>query len=174
MSDKTSKPDPNPATQVQVGGDVGGDVVLGNKTHTQTAGGDIVGGDKISNAEQPSLGHAFAEVYQRIATAAEDPNVDKAEIQETVKKIEGEVKKGEQANANKVERWLLTLGTMSEDIFAVTAATLTNPVLGVAKAIQLIAQKAKAEHAKREQAKAPAKEPPKTTKGEITAADISE
>ena len=58
--------------------------------------------------------------------------------------------KGEAANPDKVERLLLTLGGMADDIFQVTAATLTNPVLGLAKTIQLIAQKAKEEKKKRD------------------------
>ncbi len=56
---------------------------------------------------------------------------------------------GEAANPPKVERLLLTLGGMADDIFQVTAACLANPALGVATTIRLIAQKAQAERAKR-------------------------
>jgi hypothetical protein len=38
---------------------------------------------------------------------------------------------------------------MADDIFQVVVATLANPALGVAKTIQLIAQRAKEEQAKR-------------------------
>ncbi len=42
----------------------------------------------------------------------------------------------------------MNIGAMSDDIFQVTVATLANPVLGVVKTLQLIAQKAKEEKAK--------------------------
>ena len=70
---------------------------------------------------------------------------EKQELKDTVKKIEEEVKKGEEAKPEKVERWLKFVAGMSNDILQVTAATLTNPVAGVAKAVQLIAQKAQQE-----------------------------
>ena len=39
---------------------------------------------------------------------------------------------------------------LTDDIFQVTVATLANPVLGLAKTVQLIAKKAKAEKATRD------------------------
>jgi hypothetical protein len=131
---------------------VGGDYVGGNKTVTQTAGGDIVGRDKITTGGDPStaatLAEAFARIDSLIAARAEDPAVEKAEIKETVGRIAAETEKGEAASPPKLERLLLTLGGMADDIFKVTAACLTNPALGVATTIRLIAQKAQAERAK--------------------------
>ena len=137
-----------------VHGSVGGDLVSGNKTVTQTAGGDIVGGDKIVNAHAPSeqLAEAFRAIHQKIEARPPDPKVDKDEIEDTVKRIETETRKGAEANPDRLERWLLTLGGMADDIFQVVIATLSNPALGVAKTIQLIAQKAKAERAKQDAA----------------------
>lgn len=117
-------------------------------------GGDVVGGDKItttSGAEagaQVELTKQFQQIQKQIETLPGKDDVDKEELKETVKKIEAETKKGEQAKPERVERWLMNLGAMSDDIFQVTAATLTNPVLGVVRALQLIAQKAKEEKAK--------------------------
>ena len=45
---------------------------------------------------------------------------------------------------NKVERWLKFLADMAPDILEVTAATLANPIAGVATAIRKIAEKAQA------------------------------
>ena len=148
------KPASRPGLQTSqvVKGNVSGDVVGGNKTVTQKAGGDIVGGDKIVShtVQVEPLAEAFRAIHQQIEARPPDPNVDKEEIVETVKRLETETRKGEQANTDRIERWLLTLGGMADDIFQVVAATLTNPALGIAKTIQLIAQKAKAERAKAE------------------------
>ncbi len=126
----------------------GGVSITGGKV---TVGGDIVGRDKITTdsygldaSALAELTKQFAQIYQKIDARPQDPNADKAEIKDTVQKIEQEVKKGEQANPAKVERWLKFLAGMSDDIFQVVASTLSNPIAGVAKAIQLIAQKAKA------------------------------
>ncbi len=111
--------------------------------------GDIVGRDKVTITYGTDAGQMaelikhFEQIYHKIDAQPVRPDVDKSEIKDTVKKIEDEVKKGEEANPNKVERWLKFLAEMSDDIFQVTAMTLANPVVGVAKAVQLIAKKAK-------------------------------
>lgn len=153
-----------------VGGNVttsGGDFVGRDKiTHGDEVHGDKVGGDKITAGDVSGTGIAigrgaqasvtqglggdelarlFAAVYQQIEARPEAPDVDKEELTDTVQKIQAEVAKGEQANANKVERWLKTLAMMADDIFEVTVACLTNPVVGVATVIRKIADKAKAE-----------------------------
>lgn len=125
---------------VNVGGNVAGRDQNITTTTTNTTG--------ISGSDLAKLLEQFQQINKRIEAQPENPNVDKDEVKETVAKIQEEVKKGEEANTNKVERWLMNLGAMSDDIFQVTAATLANPALGVAKAIQLIAAKAKEEKAK--------------------------
>lgn len=117
-----------------------------------TVGQDIVGGDKIithggSAGEITDLQELFALIRQKIDTRPEDPNVDKDELRDIIEKTEQEVKKGDKANRVKVERWLGFLAEMAEDIFEVTVAALVSPAAGVAKTIQLIAQKAKEERA---------------------------
>ncbi|MEJ2265389.1 MAG: hypothetical protein P8X95_18240 [Anaerolineales bacterium] len=129
--------------------------------------GDKVGGDKItvgdiSGSTGVAIGRGaqatvtqglggediarlFAEIYQQIEARPEDPDVDKEELTETVQKVQEEAAKGEEANPNKVERWLRFLGSMAPDILDVTVACLTNPVAGVATAIRKIAEKAQAE-----------------------------
>lgn len=137
-------------TSQVVKGNVGGDVVGRDKTVTQKAGGDIVGGDKITTqvTQTPPLDEAFRAIWQKIETRPEDPAVEKEEIQDTVKRIEVETRKGDAANPDRLERLLLTLGGMADDIFQVVAATLTSPALGIAKVVQLVAKKAKEEQAK--------------------------
>lgn len=143
---------------VMVGGSVGGSVVTGgqnrvintggglyNEGTINTGGGDFVGRDKTTGITGADLAQMFKDIYSRIEARPADPNVDKAEVKETVQKIEQEVEKGEQANPSKVERWLKTLKGMAPDIGDVTIACLTNPAAGVAMVIKKIAEKAKAE-----------------------------
>jgi hypothetical protein len=142
-----------PAGGVQVGGNVGGDVVGGDKNETQNISGDYVGRDKITTTtvtqgltgdQAAKLLAAFAEIQHLIDARPADPNVEKGEIKRVVDEVKTEVQKGEAANPNKVERWLANLGAMAPDILKVTVATLANPAAGVATAIQLIAKKAQA------------------------------
>src|SRR6266487_3652171 len=109
--------------------------------------GDVVGRDKITSSgisakDLAELAKQFAQIQKQIDQRPDDPQVDKPEIKNLVENIENEVKKGDEANPGKVERWLRFLAEMSDDIFQVTAATLANPIAGVTKTIQLIAQKA--------------------------------
>jgi hypothetical protein len=148
------------------GGDfVGRDkVVHGDEVHGDKVGGDKVEGDKITVGDVSGTGIAigrgaqaavtqglggqdiatlFAAVYQQIETRPEDPDVDKAELTETVQKVEAEAAKGEEASPKRIERWLKYLGSMAPDVLDVTVACLTNPVAGVATVIRKIAEKAK-------------------------------
>ncbi len=111
--------------------------------------GDIVGRDKISSSQTgldqeglEKLLADFSRIKLQIEQRPEDQDVDKEELHELVENIEQEVVKGEAANPNKVERWLRFLAELADDVFQITAASLTHPVSGVAKAIQKIAQRA--------------------------------
>ncbi len=119
-----------------IGGSVAGrDLIGGNVTTTTITSG-------IDANALAQLVAAFKGIETKIDARPPDPNVDKAELKDTVKKVEEEVKKGEEANPTKVERWLKFLGDMAPDILQVTAATLANPVLGLSVAIKKIAEKA--------------------------------
>lgn len=130
-------------------GQSGGVQISGGKVRV---GGDIVGHDKITTTragvggeDLDALVKAFQAIREQIDARPQDPDVDKTELVETVERIEAEVVKGEEANPSKVERWLRTLAAMAEDIFEVVAATLSHPIAGVSKAVQLIAKKAREE-----------------------------
>ncbi len=118
-----------------------------------TVGGDVVGRDKITTTTTTTttgidatalveLLKAFKDINRQVDARKEDPSVDKDELKDTIKKVEEEVKKGEDANPTKVERWLKFIGDMAPDILQVTAATLANPVMGLSVAIKKIADKA--------------------------------
>jgi hypothetical protein len=121
---------------VNVGGSVvGRDAVTTTTTTTTTTTG-------IDAAGLAQLLQQFQQVQKKIDDLPESPDVDKDELKATVKKIEDEVKKGEEANPSKVERWIKFVAGMSKDIAQVTAAALVNPAAGVGTAIRLIAAKA--------------------------------
>jgi hypothetical protein len=144
------------ARGVMVGGNVGGHIITGSGNTVvgrdyvsdDKVGGDQVGRDRITGVTSTDLAQMFREIYQRIETRPPDPNVDREEITETVQKVEQEVKKGEEANVSKLERWLKTLKDMAPDITDATVACLTNPTAGVAMAVKKIAEKTKAEAGK--------------------------
>jgi hypothetical protein len=139
-----------------------GQVHVGGQQHY----GDEVGGDKIVSTVSGSTGVAvgrgseatvqqglmgediaklFATVYQHIQTRPEDPNVDKSELIELIRKVEQEAVKGEAANPTKLERWLKTVAYMAPDIWEVTVASLAHPLAGVATVIRKVVEKAQAE-----------------------------
>ncbi len=96
------------------------------------AGDDYVGGDTISvgavsgtgiaigrgaqahvqqggSGDQEAFARAFAQIYAASKARPEDPDVDKEEVTNMVKRIQQEAQQGEQANENKLTRWLRNL-----------------------------------------------------------------
>ena len=135
-------------------GQSGGVTISGSSVGGSVAGRDLVGGDVTTTTTITSgidatalaqLVAAFKGIETKIDARPPDPNVDKDELKNTVKKVEDEVKKGEEANSTKVERWLKFLGDMAPDILQVTAATLANPVMGLSLAVKKIAEKAESQ-----------------------------
>jgi hypothetical protein len=146
-----------------IGGDVNasGDFVGRDKTvHGDEVRGDKISGDKttmgnVSNATVAAgsgsqvtqgvsgaeLAALFDSIYKLIDARPDNPDVDKEELQETVKKIQTETSKGEEANPSKVGRWLKVLADVAPDILEVTVSSLINPVAGVASAIRSVAER---------------------------------
>ncbi|HYN87464.1 MAG TPA: caspase family protein [Ardenticatenaceae bacterium] len=147
---------------------VGGDFVGRDKiTYGDEVRGNKVGGDKIrvgditgsqgvaigraaaasvsSGLRGEELGLLFAAIYRQIEAGPDRATMDKDELRETVKRVETEVAKGEQANADRVARWLRTLADAAPDILDVTVTALLNPAAGVAAVIRLAAEKVRSE-----------------------------
>ena len=123
-------------SSIYIGGSVdGSNIIAGNNNRiTQSRG---IQGNEIAKL--------FAIIYQKIEVRPEDPKVDKEEITQAVQRIEQETTKGEEANPDKFERLLKTVGGMAPEIGEVILATLTSPAAGIATVIRKIAEKAKAE-----------------------------
>ena len=126
----------------------------------EDSGGDRISVGDISNSTGVAIGRGasanvtqgvdpeklaalFSSIYRQIDVRPAMAPERKAQVAETVKKIETETAKGKEANPGQVEDALHKLGKMAPDILEVTAATLLNPVAGVASAIRKIAQRIK-------------------------------
>jgi len=145
--------------KIHVGGDIvngdknvqGDEIHAGGAVNVVNIGagaqvGQVAAGNNITQTQGASaqdLAALFSAIYKQIDALPNNPNVERGEIRDTVKYIENETAKGENANPNKVERWLTTLKTMAPDILDVTAAALLNPLAGVSAAIKKIAAKAR-------------------------------
>jgi len=137
---------PKPVSQTfNFGGD------QNNMSGNVSAGGiAFVGGhnakitiNQSQGIDAKELAGLFETLYQRIEARPADPNIDKDEIVETVKKIEEESSKGEEANQSKLGRWMETLNKMAPDIVDVALASLGGPVSGVTAVLKKIADHAK-------------------------------
>src|SRR5574341_1661381 len=135
-------------TTYKVPGDSPGGINITTSGGSVTSQGDVVAGNKsvntsgISGAELIELFKQFQGIYRKIDARPDDPIVDREALKAAVRGIQQEVAQGERADPDKVEKWLTFLAGMADDVFQVTVATLANPAVGVAKAIQLITQKA--------------------------------
>jgi hypothetical protein len=102
---------------------------------TSGAGGEVA-------KELVVLNQLLKKVGKQIDRLDKDDD-EKDELKDRVDKIKDEAKKGDEANAGKVERWLRNIAEISDDILDVVTAALLNPAAGVAEVIKKVAQKAR-------------------------------
>ena len=137
-----------PKKQTQIGGVnfsgiSGGSISTGNIDASVEAGGDIVGGDKITTTTQvaptgPDSPQAILETaleqwrkeMQPLIARLSDED-DQKYVEKTAAKVVEEAKKGEAADPGKIEGFLERIGNMAPDIIEVTAKTLQNPFAAV-------------------------------------------
>jgi hypothetical protein len=153
---------------VQAGGGValgstltaGGDLVMGNQERGDSISvGNISGSSGVAigrgaratvthnaGGDADALARAFASIYATIEARQPLPSDggDKDDILGAVQKTQNEVAKGEQASPARVEQLLKQVATMAPDIAQVIAATLASPIAGIATAVRLVAEKARA------------------------------
>jgi hypothetical protein len=101
-------------------------------------------GQQIIHQASPEMEKLFKRVHKDIKVRPEDPKVNKARLENQVKRIETEAAKGESADEVKLERWMKTLAKMAPDIVEVMAASLAGPVAGFAVVFKKIVERAKA------------------------------
>ncbi len=145
MSDKEDEDKGAGGLRIKTGGNltISGDLVGRDKITTTTTIVNNTSSTGIDPLQLARLLQEFAGIKRQISALTDAEAEDKEDLKTNVQRIEDEVKKGEAADTGKVEKALKKVAAMSDDIFAVVVATLSNPAAGIAKAIQLIAQKAK-------------------------------
>jgi hypothetical protein len=88
---------------------------------------------------------SFAPVYQAIKESTTIPPDDKKIVEESVKQIEKEVRKGKEAEPSFIEKRLGNIQKMAPDIAEIVMATLLNPAAGISLAVKKVVDKLKTE-----------------------------
>jgi hypothetical protein len=110
----------------------GGIHIKGNATinNTNMAGRDIVEKKTIN------LHLSFAPVYQALSENTTLPPETKGAVEENIKQIEQEIKKGAEAQGSFIRKRLENIQKMAPDIAEVVVATLQNPAAGIGLAVK--------------------------------------
>jgi hypothetical protein len=95
----------------------------------------------IQAAEMTAM---FEAVFKKIESLPVNPDVDKEEVVETVQKIQEETKKEDQANPNKLERWISSIAKMARTS-GCDGSSLAGPVSGFTAVFKKIVDKVKQE-----------------------------
>jgi len=85
----------------------------------------------------------FTEIYGRLDTLPMESGVETESVRATIEKLETEAKKGDNADATRIEHWLERLADMAPDILEIVLTTLTNPAAGIAEVVRRAAEKAR-------------------------------
>lgn len=106
--------------------------------------GKVAGRDIIEkNVTNTNI--SFAPVYQALKKNTTIPQKTKKVVEDSVKQIEEEVKKGDAAKASFIQQRLENIQKMAPDIAEVMIATLQNPAAGVGLAVKKILTKLQVE-----------------------------
>jgi hypothetical protein len=130
----------------------------------QSVHGDFVGGDKIvfsdlggsssvaigrgaqssilqqQNMRSPDVVELFRSIYLSIQLRPDEPGIGKDELVQLVQHIQDEVAKGDQANSQRLERWLKQLEQYASDVFQQTVEVLASPMVNSISIHQLLIQ----------------------------------
>ncbi len=129
----------------------------------QSLHGDFVGGDKVvfgdlggssgvaigrgaqssilqQSMRSPDLVELFRSIYLSIQLRPDEPGIGKDELVQLVQRIQDEVLKGDQANGQRLERWLKQLEQYASDVFQQTVEVLTSPLVASVSIRQLVIQ----------------------------------
>jgi hypothetical protein len=125
--------------------DRGGGAYIGGNV---TVGGDFVGRDQYVGRDHSQttglqgrdLAELFRNVYQGIDARPPSDSVDHDELKDTVKRIEVEAAKQDDASTQKVSRWLGVLADAAPDVLELVLNALTNPAAAVSSSVKMLAQ----------------------------------
>jgi hypothetical protein len=124
-------------TSVNTGG---GLYVAGSLSAHHVVGRDQTNIGTVPDVDAAELARRLVAAHRRIDNLG-DEELDKDELRESVRRIEREAGRGEQADTKKIATWLRTLGGLVPDIAKIVAAALANPIAGVAAAVQVTASR---------------------------------
>jgi hypothetical protein len=128
----------------------GGDLVLGDKIGRDVVHGDNIQGDKIvasgagaqatvsRGLDAAALAALFQEVNRNIDRLPERDEIDKDELKDTAGRLEKEIGKGEQANPERIKRWMDVLEKYAPDVVEILVNALLNPAAGAASAVKAV------------------------------------
>ncbi len=115
---------------------------------TVSAGGDMVGRDKITYGDA-ALAQALAQwrdaMNAKIDAHPSMSAADKQDAKDQVGKIQEEAAKAPHVDPSRLEKLINTLAVMAPDIFDVAVATLVNPLAGIGLALHKIGDRAQLE-----------------------------
>lgn len=142
---------------VAIDGNVSGSAIITGNGNT--VGNNNIRVGNISNSTGVAIGHGaratvnqryvspeiiaamFARLYRVVQAMPEGEN--KQDAVDAVARLEVEAKKGDQADEQRVERWMLFLAETGRDALEVAVNTFINPIQGISTVFQKVAQKAK-------------------------------
>ena len=119
----------------------GGINITGNVTIKNSK---IAGRDNVEK-KVVNLNVSFAPVYHALRESATITPEAKKTVEESVKQIEQEVKKGNKAQGSFIQERLENIQRMAPDIAEVVIATLQNPAAGISLAVKKVINKIHAE-----------------------------
>lgn len=100
----------------------------------------------IGAGSEAEIRRHFEPIYEQIQDRPAEKPEEREMILDTVKDIETEVVKKDQADESKLGRWFRLLAVMAPDILEVTLDTIMNPLKGISTVVKKIAERAKAEN----------------------------
>jgi hypothetical protein len=128
----------------------GGDFVLGQKIEGDLVQGDKIAGDKISvtgdharvevshGLDAAALAELFQAVNRRIAGLPERPEIGQDELKDTARRVEQEIARGDQANPDRLKRWLEVLEKYAPEAVEMVVNALLNPGAGAASVVKAV------------------------------------
>lgn len=118
----------------------GGINITGNATIKSRT---IAGRDNVVK-NTTNINLSFTPVFDALSKNKTIAPKAKKVVEQTVKEIEKEVSKGENAKVSYIQQRLENIKKMAPDIADVVLATLTNPATGIGLALQKVLHKMKA------------------------------
>ena len=119
---------------IQGGINITGNVEIKN---SKVAGRDNVERNVVN------LNVSFVPVYNALKENTTIPPAVKKTMEESVKQIEQEIKKGNKAEPSFVQKRLENIKKMAPDIFEIVLATLQNPSAGISLAVKKVVNRFK-------------------------------